>query len=653
MFRPRRVRWRLIGAGLLVFVLPPTAWAEDAQNVVVNLAIPRAAAEALHDSLPASIHDPLEVLGLAADAEEEQIVPVRMRDGVELAATIIRPRLGDAFPTVLIRTPYRHGEEVSEPLAKQLIPRLVRAGYAIVIVSDRGTQWSQGSYHWLKGQNRDGYDILSWIARQHWSTGKVGTFGCSSSAESQPPLATLNHPAHKAVVEIAGATGVGSIPGYHDQGIFFHGGIHDLVWGWWFRYFGHQAHPVMPAGLTQEERVRVAKAYSPEPIFPIPSGVATDSPEVAALLSTLPIVDILRAVDSPNAEWDRILRFTPASPEWHEYDLIRSGDRTKVPGLHIDTWYDTLEAYPETKLFTYLSGNSPNQYLVMGPGPHCSPGSETAATNTGETDVGDGRFDYASLVMHWYDRWLKDDLHAIQAVPRVQYYVLNSNHWRSAAAWPVSGLHLSKFYFASAGHANSRLGDGELTLEPNNQAPADQFVYDPMNPVPSLGGTCCSDRVTREQSPIELRQDVLVYTSRPFEKPTQIVGDVTVTVFVSSSAPDTDLVARLVDVYPDGRAYNLTETAQRVRYRDGNDRPSLMQDGQVYRVAISGMVSAVQIGTGHRLRVQLTSSNFPNYERNMNTGGRNFDEARALVAHTRIYHDLAHPSAIELSTLEP
>ncbi len=178
----------------------------------------------LDDARPLST---LEVLGLQDEAELEPVVPVPMRDGIHLSATVILPKsqAGRKLPVILLRSPYRPDAEVSEPLASKLLPHLVRNGYAVVIVNDRGTQWSEGSYQWLKGANQDGSDTLDWIIQQPWSDGKVGTFGCSSSGESQPPLATLNHPAHKAMVEMAGATAAGTLPGYRDQGIFYHGGV--------------------------------------------------------------------------------------------------------------------------------------------------------------------------------------------------------------------------------------------------------------------------------------------------------------------------------------------------------------------------------------------------------------------------------------------
>jgi hypothetical protein len=646
---------------LTLLLLGAAVAAGAGDDTLIPVPAARSVAENLRASLPTPVYDPAADLGLTEDVIQDLLVAIPMRDGAELAATILRPRSPPAarLPVILIRTPYRHGDEIGGGVARQMLPKLLRSGYAVVVVSDRGTQWSSGSYRYLHGQNRDGAQILDWIAAQPWSNGKVGTFGCSSSAESQLGLSTLNHPAHKAVIEMSGATGVGSVPGYRDQGIFFHGGIKDLVFGWWYRYYGHQAHPILPPGLSAEERVRVARAYSPEPTIPRPGAArgfadaSQTSPEVTALLRTLPVMNILRAVDSPTTEWDRVLTMAPADPGWRDYDMIREGDSTRVPSLHVASWYDNLEAYPETKLYSYLAGNSPDQYLLMAGGPHCSQGTETADMNVGETSIGDARFDYVDQFTRWYDRWLKDDRDAIQGMPRVQYYLLNSGRWLSSDTWPVTGTRTQRLYFSSAGRANSRFGDGVLQSSPAAaQEPADEFVYDPLHPVPSLGGNCCSAAVAFEQSPVEVRQDVLTYTSTPFAKPLRLVGDVNVTVSVSTSVRDTDLIVRLVDVHPDGKAYNLAETGLRLRYLNGYERPKLLEPGQVYLATITGLVTATELREGHRLRVQITSSNFPNYERNLNTGGRNFDESVPVIARTRILHDATHPSYVEFPVLQ-
>jgi putative CocE/NonD family hydrolase len=615
--------------GLAGVTFPPFVHSDESGEIAITLSGPEA--NALRSELAnAGPLSPIETLGLQGVAAFQPVVPVPMRDGVRLSANIILPR-GEAtqkLPVILIRTPYTPTSEVSEPLAPPLLSRLVRNGYAVVIVNDRGTQWSEGGYQWLKGANQDGYDILDWITHQSWSNGKVGTFGCSSSGESQPPLATLNHPAHKAMVEMAGATAAGSIPGYHDQGIFYHGGVPDLAWSWWYHRFALQDHPVLPMGISQDARARVAASFSPEPSY----GMV----DFLALASHLPTEDILQASGIPKTEWDRLIRLTPGSPEWKEFDFVRDGDSTRVPGLHIDSWYDVIEAYPTVKLFQYLSGNSPNQHLVMGPTAHCRMGTETEATSVGDRTVGDGRFDYVTMITRWFDRWLKDDRSAPE-LPAVQYYVLNSSQWKTADSWPPPGGHSIRLFLSSDGHANSLAGDGRLRAQqPTSGAAADEFVDDPMHPVPALGGSCCSHQVAREQSGIEARQDVLVYSSDPFVQATRIVGDVNVT---------------LIDVDSDGHAYNLTDTAVRMRYRNGYAAIAPMQPGQTYSVKLTGMVTATDLLPGHRLRIEVASTNFPNYERNLNTGGHNYDEVASHVARNRVLHGPANASYIEFTTL--
>src|SRR3984957_3281005 len=629
-----------LAAALIALASPARAAASGG----VTLMLPRASALALREKLAdARAMTPLEVLGLVDAALFEPVVPVPMRDGVKLSANILLPK-GKAqqkLPVILIRSPYTPADEVSEPLASRLLPQLVRNGYAVVIVNDRGTQWSEGSYQWLKGANQDGSDILDWITQQSWSNGKVCNFGCSSSGESQPPLDTLNHPAHKAAVEMAGATAAGSIPGYRDQGIFYHGGVPDLAWTWWYHRYGLKERPLLPAGAGQDTRERIAASFSPEPDY--------GEGDFLSLVSHLPTAGILRASGAPMTEWDRLITLTPASPEWKEMDFVRDGDKTRVPSLHIDSWYDEIEAYPTVKMFQYLSGNSPNQHLVMGPTAHCEMGTETPATSVGDRTVGDGRFDYVTLVTRWFDRWLKDDA-SVPELPAVRYYVLNSSEWKTAQAWPPPGGRPVRLYLSSGGHANSAAGDGRLLAKESARgAASDELTDDPMHPVPSLGGSCCSDQVAREQSGVEARQDVLVYSSDAFTETTRIVGDVTVNLSVSSSAPDTDVMVKLIDVDAQGHAYNLSDTALRLRYRNGAAPP--LQFGKAYPIKLTGMVTASDFLPGHRLRIEVASTNFPNYERNLNSGGRNSEESAAHIARTRVLHDARNLSYVEFSSL--
>jgi putative CocE/NonD family hydrolase len=601
-----------------------------------------------HDTASAGVkpprreHDALDLLGVRDTVDETDVVRIPMRDGVNLSAMILRPKSmaeGWKSPIILIKTPYVAAQEFSELLARTILPILIRKGYAVAVVNDRGTQWSEGEFHLQRGAGQDGYDTVSWLAKQTWSNGKVGTFGCSSSAENQWALATMNHPAHKAMVVMSATAGIGSIPGYREQGIFYAGGVPDLDWVGWYSQHGYQHHPHFPAGITPEERSRLAGAYSSQP-------VKTMNEDLTVLADHLPSADILRAAYTPSTEWDHLITLSPTDSDWNNYDFLREGESTRVPGLHIDSWYATLMAYGTTKAFEYLSANSPDQYLVMGPTAHCGMGTETRNTMVGDRDVGDARFDYASLIVNWYDHWLLNEDNATTNLPKVQYYPLGSNKWRTATAWPIAGAKPLKLFLSSGTSANSIFGDGRLDEHPRNGKAFDQFVYDPLNPVPSNGGMF--DRVARDQSAVEARSDVLVYTSAPLTEDLEVAGYISAHLFLASSAVDTDLMIKLVDVYPDGRAFNILDSAMRLRYRDGYDRPKLMVPGDIYEARMDEMAVASHFPAGHRIRVELASSNFPHYERNLNTGGPNFNESRPEIAINKIYHASNHRSFITL-----
>lgn len=561
-------------------------------------------------------------------------VPVEMRDGTRLLATIVMPnrRADERLPTILIQSPYDPSWELkSAPLS-----RLVHAGYAIVVVNVRGTQWSDGEYHWMKGAADDGEDSVKWVTTQPWSNGKVGAYGCSSSGEVQFALAERNPPGLKAMVAMAAATAVGAIPGFADQGIFYTGGVPSFDWAAWYRSHGQLHHPKLPAGISQQEREALITTYS---------AAATPS-EGWDWANHLPSRDVLKATGSPDSEFNRMIAMKPNDPRWRDYDFLNTGDITRVPMLHVDSWYDTLEAYPTGKAYEYLAKNSPDQYLIFGGTAHCSMGTETERTMVGQRPIGDARFDYDGQILRWFDHWLKEDGKGELAMPRVQYYPLESNKWVATTAWPPRSVP-KRLFLSSNGDANGLRGGG-LLLDAQGRGAADRFVTDPMNPVPTHGGGCCDRNVSRDQTEIEKRDDVLVYTTAPFTKTLKIAGYVGATLYVSTSVADADIAIKLVDVYPDGRAYNIYDTIQRLRYRDGIDREAPMQPGRVYRIELNQIVVASHFAPGHRLRIEIAGTNFPQYERNMHRGGANHAESRPVVAQTTLYHDRDRASFIEL-----
>jgi hypothetical protein len=276
----------------------------------------------------------------------------------------------------------------------------------------------------------------------------------------------------------------------------------------------------------------------------------------------------------------------------------------------------------------------------------------------GERDMGDARLGYDSLIYGWFDHFLKDEQNGIlEKTPRVRYYTMGSNKWQTSETWPPEGAKPVTYYFSSAGNANTMYGDGMLATTPVAKDQPDGFVYDPMNAVPTYGGGfCCMGSSYKsgalDQRPIEARNDVLVYTSEPLQQGMEVSGPMDVTLYVSTDAKDTDFTIKIIDVLPDGTAYNLADNIQRLRYREGYDKaPVWMQKGKIYKVTLQPVHTSNYFEPGHRLRVEVSSSNFPRFDRNLNTGGNNYDETRGVIAHNQVHHSQQYPSSITLSVV--
>ena len=600
-----------------------------------------ATAAARPPTAAASIDALLDRMHVSGRARLDVAVPVALRDGTVLSAIVIVPDGASATsrrPAILVQTPYTPSFELGIGVDAAVLGELVSQGYVVVVVNVRGTQWSEGEYHWLHRARDDGLDALKWITSQPWSNGSIGTIGCSSSGEVTVPLAMANPPALKAVVAMASATGVGVIPGFADRGIFYMGGVPSFDWAWWYHAFGYVHHPKFPAGISQSERVALTRAFDSNPQY---------NGEDLSWAGHLPSGELLDAIGSPQSEFSKLITMKPNDAAWQAYDFLNEGQSTTIPMLHIDSWYDTIEVYGTSRMFQYLSGNSPNQYLMVGGTGHCGQGTETANTMVGKRPIGDARFDFAGNIVKWFNHWLKDGGAGDLGMPKVQYYPLESNKWVMTDRWPVAATP-RRLYLSSSGHANSLSGDGQLLPGAPRADLPDQFTDDPMHPVPTRGGGCCTDEVSLDQTEIEQRQDVLVYTTPPLEKAIDIAGYISATLYLSSSARDGDIMLKLVDVYPDGRAFNVTDTAQRLRYRDGIFKEAPMVPGQTYRVSIGQMVIASRIAAGHRIRLEVSGTNFPEYERNQHTGGRNFDESELLVAQVTLHHGPKQPAYLEL-----
>ncbi len=574
----------------------------------------------------------------------ERKVMMPMRDGVRLATDIYRPKDTTAkVPTVWVRTPYNFNYwDVRNGVPADLSAALtaVKRGYAYVVQNERGHFFSEGNYDIL-GSPTDGYDALEWLSKQEWSNGKVGTTGCSSTAEYQMGVAALGHPAYAAMNVQGFGAGVGRVAPYFEQGNWYRGGAVQMLFITWIYGQQNQVRPMFPRDTPQEDLIRASKAFDLAPQLP--------PVDWSKALWHLPTQDIIKAVDGPKGIYadampvptgGRMMQRTPNDPAWYKGGLYHDNMPLNVPGLWFMSWYD-VSVGPNLALFNHVRKTAKpevadQQWAIIAPVGHCAYTRAAEDTIVGERSMGDARSNYSELTYGFFDRLLKGDKTALSNQPRVTYYTMGSNKWQTSETWPPKGAQPLTFYLASGGKANTLNGDGVLTATPPAENKPDSFSYDPMNPVPSYGGNvCCTGTAITagsfDQRKMESRPDILVYTSEPFKEGVELSGPIEPTLYVSSSARDTDITVKVIDVYPDGRAYNLDESIQRLRYRDGYDKPLVwMEPGKVVKVTLQPLTTSNYFAPGHSLRIEVSSSNFPRFDRNLNTGGNNYDEAKGV-----------------------
>ncbi len=590
----------------------------------------------------------------------DQKVMMPMRDGVRLATDIYRPKTDEKVPIIFSRTPYNFntwvdGEQRSRTAETAL--EMVKRGYAYVVQNERGRYFSEGEWDILGTPLTDGYDAFSWMAEQPWSNGKIGTLGCSSTAEWQMAVAALDHPSHAAMVPQSFGAGVGRVGKFFEQGNWYRGGAEQLLFFAWLYGVEHDKFkPRIPAGASQEDLIRISRFYD----------LAPENPQVdmKAALSHLPIKDILQNIHGKREIFDRMVVRKPNDPAWFDGGLYHDDKEIGVPSFWFASWYD-VSVGPNIALFNHVRNNAKNteirdnQYLVIAPVLHCSYKRATENTIVGERNVGDARLNYDEQIYAWFDFMLKGSQNDFKTkTPRVQYYTMGSNKWQSAGEWPPKTAKMTTYFLQSGGNANSLYGDGTLSSsKPGSSGKPDGFTYDPMNPVSSYGGNvCCTGNAVQggayDQQAMETRNDILVYSTEPLAEGVEVSGFIETKLFVSSDAKDTDFTIKLIDVYPDGTAYNLDETIQRARYREGYDREVFMQKGKVYELNLSPMATSNYFKKGHRIRIEISSSNFPRFARNLNTGGDNYNEHQGIIAHNEIYHNSKYPSQIVLPMIE-
>lgn len=588
---------------------------------------------------------------LAKVAETQMIVMVPMRDGVGLATNVYRPQgTAGPLPTILWKTPYNELSYSARTSRRAL--EAIKRGYAFVVQNERGRYYSEGKYQILGYPQTDGYDAVSWITKQPWSNGKVGTLGCSSSAEWQLALAAQNHPAHAAMVPMAAGAGIGKIGPFQEQGNWYTGGVPRSLFFVWLYGVDNPLRAQLPDDLDPATLAHIARY----------NDLAAKKPEVdwVRQIRHLPVSEMLSDLGEPLATFDELIARGPADPSWREGGLYHEGMGWGVPALWVNSWYD-VSIGPNMAAFNHAreagtdAEASANQYAIIGPNTHCAFAGLGPDFVSGDRNLGDTSFDVDGQVYAFFDRWLKGEAKAFpKGTPPVRFYTMGANKWQSAEQWPPAAAKTVRMYLRSGGNANSLYGDGRLSPEapPAREAP-DRYTYDPLNPVQTIGGgDCCNGGLVKagafDQRQIEARRDVLVYTSDVLTEPLEVTGFVNSVLRVSSDARDTDFAVKLVDVAPDGTAYILGDTIIRARYRNGYDRPEMMTPGEIYTLRPTPMTTSNTFLPGHRIRIEVTSSNFPKFVRNLNTGGANENESRAVVARNAIHHSGSEASYIEL-----
>jgi putative CocE/NonD family hydrolase len=563
------------------------------------------------------------------EVDVERSTMVAMRDGVRLSTDIYRPKgVSGALPTILIRLPYNKATYRAATVPAEYF---ASHGYAVAVQDVRGKFASEGQYKVYEGDMTDWTDMFDWIVKQPWSTGNIGTYGCSYLGEGQIVAAQQRHPHHIAALPQAAGGNIGRVGRRREFWGSVEGGAFamSINFGW------------MPVFASIDKGARPAPNV-----------------DIASFLKTLPTIDMADRAGSPSWDWRNFLERSPDDPWWDKQGYLSPNDSVGVAALHVSSWFDLAQEQLEVaEIFRKNAINErarKNQYVIISPTTHCASEGARSATKVGELDVGDARLHYWETYLAWFDRWLRGNEHALDTIPKIQYYTIGKNAWQKSDTWPVKGMRETTYYLRSDGGANTRDGNGRLSLEAPKKERADTFTYDPGNPVPARGGSiCCTGNPkdqpgSYDQSDIEQRPDVLVYSTDALRDGLEITGPIRAVVYLSSDAPDTDITIKLTDVFPDGKSMNMQEGITRVRYRDSYAKPAMMTKGKVYQVPVDLHGTSWYLPPGHRLRLEVSSSNFPRFDRNLNTGGKNYDETKWRSAKNTIHHDGTYASRLIL-----
>jgi putative CocE/NonD family hydrolase len=563
--------------------------------------------------------------GPAAASENHEVVvernvPAKMRDGVTLRADIYRPKAEGKFPVLLVRTPYDKTGETSFGL------KGAARGYVVIAQDVRGRFTSEGDWYTFKNESQDGYDTVEWAAALPYSNGKVGMFGGSYVGATQY-LAAIAKPPH-----LAGICPTVTASNYHD-GWTYQGGAFEQ----WF----NESWSTGLAMNTMRRRVE-------------------QGGDAIGGTKTLPLADYA-VLGAPSAtgiapyftDW---LAHPNFDAYWKQWSIEDHYGQIQVPVLSFGAWYDiflggTLRNYQRLKTEAGTDAAKHGQRLVVYVGGHAGGSS---SRKVGAVDFGEKLpIDEDEMTLRWYDSLFKGQANGVENEKPVKIFVMGKNEWRDEDDWPLARAKSTRYYLHSTSGANGLAGNGTLSTTAPGEEKPEQFVYDPSDAVPTIGGPlCCGALPTgigpEDQRPAEARADVLVFTTPAFAKDFEVTGPVALDLYVSSSAVDTDFTGMLVDVWPNGFAQNLTSGILRMRYRNSQEKPELLNPGETYHVTVDLWATSNVFLAGHKLRLEVSSSNFPRFDRNLNTGEIQARGTRMVKATNVIFHDKAHPSALIL-----
>jgi putative CocE/NonD family hydrolase len=546
-----------------------------------------------------------------------------MRDGVVLRADVYRPKAAGRFPVLLERTPYDKRNSAAFAI------EAASHGFVAITQDVRGRYSSEGEWYPFRHESYDGYDTVEWAAGLPYSNGKVGMWGGSYVGATQM-LAAIAHPPH-----LAGICPVVTASDYHD-GWTYQGGAFE-------QWFNQSWTSILAQDTLNRLVVRSTNAVPGTTTLP---------------LTDYPLFDVsgARGFPATTAALAPYLLDWLAHPSdddyWKQLSIERHYADITVPALSVAAWYDiflggSLRNYAGIKAGGASEAARRGQHLLVVIGGHAGGGRKI-----GDVDFGAAadEFQEDAVVLRWYQYLFQGARNEFSGKP-VRIFVMGRNVWREEDDWPLARARSTRYFLHSTRGATSLRGDGSLSTEAPRSEPIDHYVYDPSNPAPTIGGPLCCDRERlapgpRDQRPVEARDDVLVYTTPAFTEDTEVTGPVTLELFAASSAVDTDFAAKLVDVGPDGFARNLTEGIVRARYRESQEEPQLMNPGQVYRFAIDMWSTSNVFLRGHALRLEVSSSDFPRFDRNLNTGEEQAGGTRYVSAANSVYHDAEHPSAL-------